>query len=58
MPQFHTPIPAIATEFPICSHCGAPMQLARIESAESGHEQRYFECPDCGKSETLAAKTG
>jgi hypothetical protein len=57
MPQPHTPIPPPAmVDFPICNNCGALMQLARIEPDEPEYERRYFECTDCGKSETLVVK--
>jgi hypothetical protein len=56
MPQPHTPSTTTAIDFPICPDCGALMQLARIEPDEPQHEQRMFECVDCGRSETMVVK--
>jgi DNA-directed RNA polymerase subunit RPC12/RpoP len=32
---------------PVCSKCGAPMWLIRIEPDQMGCAQRTFECPRC-----------
>ena len=32
---------------PVCSKCGAPMWLIRIEPEKSGCARRTFECPRC-----------
>jgi DNA-directed RNA polymerase subunit RPC12/RpoP len=32
---------------PVCSKCGAPMWLIRIEPDKAGRAQRTFECPRC-----------
>jgi hypothetical protein len=32
---------------PVCSKCGAPMWLIRIEPDKSGCARRTFECPRC-----------
>jgi DNA-directed RNA polymerase subunit RPC12/RpoP len=34
-------------EQPVCSKCGAPMWLIRIEPEKAGCAQRTFECPRC-----------
>lgn len=32
---------------PVCSKCGAPMWLIRIEPEKPDRAQRTFECPRC-----------
>jgi ribosomal protein S27AE len=32
---------------PVCSKCGAPMWLIRIEPDKFGFARRTFECPRC-----------
>jgi DNA-directed RNA polymerase subunit RPC12/RpoP len=38
---------ATAARRPVCSKCGAPMWLTRIEPDKSGFARRRFECPQC-----------
>jgi DNA-directed RNA polymerase subunit RPC12/RpoP len=39
--------PVTTTPRPVCSKCGAPMWLTRIEPDKSGFARRSFECPRC-----------
>jgi DNA-directed RNA polymerase subunit RPC12/RpoP len=36
-----------ATMRPVCSKCGAPLWLIRIEPDKPGFARRTFECPRC-----------
>ena len=39
--------PVTTTVRPLCSKCGAPMWLTRIEPDKPGFARRSFECPRC-----------
>lgn len=40
-----------------CSKCGAPTMPARIEpTGEPGYDNRTFECPACGNSDSAVLK--
>jgi transposase-like protein len=41
---------------PDCAKCGAPMWLSRIEPYEADHDQRTFECHECGNTTTAIVK--
>ncbi len=40
---------------PVCSKCGAPLWLTRIQPDKPGHARRTLECPRCQNqvSETI-----
>ena len=41
-----------------CTKCGAPMILARIESAKSGLDLRTFECSQCNNADQYLVEYG
>ena len=41
---------------PACPNCGKPMWLERIEPHKPDHDQRTFECSECGQSKTEIVK--
>jgi hypothetical protein len=43
---------------PACPNCGEDLQLAHIEPAEPGHDQRTFNCAGCGYCESMIFKIG
>jgi RNase P subunit RPR2 len=42
---------------PACPKCSTPMNLARIAPDEEGIEDRLFECPNCGITESWIFKS-
>ena len=37
----------------LCRQCGKPEWLIRIEPVQRGCEKRTYECPDCGRRQSL-----
>jgi len=50
--------PRITTVCPVCSKCGAPMWLFRIEPDKPGFALRSFECPRCQYQMTEVIEIG
>ena len=45
-------------EHPICTTCGAPTWLTRIETYNTDRDHRTFECQACGKARPKSSNTG
>jgi len=55
--QDHTRINELQIHRPLCSKCGGPTTLARIEPApEPGHDLRTFECTACDNADVVTVK--
>jgi uncharacterized paraquat-inducible protein A len=39
--------PVTTSVRPVCSKCGIPMWLTRIQPDQPGYARRSFECPRC-----------
>ena len=48
--------PLTTTVRPVCSKCGAPMWLTRIQPDKPGCARRSFECPRCKNQMTEVIK--
>ena len=43
------------SEHPMCEQCDKPMCLIRIDPVQPGCEKRTYECPQCGRKESILA---
>jgi ribosomal protein S27AE len=50
--------PVTTTARPVCSKCGSPMWLTRIEPDKFGFARRSFECPRCQHQMTEVIELG
>jgi hypothetical protein len=49
---FFAESPRTTAKRPVCSKCGAPMWLTRIQPGKPGFARRTLECPQCQNAVT------